>query len=293
MTTAPPTLVTLQANLVKYLHTVNLGIVGDMKHVSTGGYHIGAQDLRSHGQGGDYSLQLAKDKVSHNYSCAIDIGGTPAQLMTLGTKLYDALVAKDGRVYGRIRGFNGPWHGQSIDRRFDSARGNSVTASSDRNHIHIEFYRAMILDQNVMTGLYSVLSGGGQPSNPAQPSKPAEPAPPVVAPTPPPIPEDDMANVPQDEWENAYQRISFIATPGQYKTIVDEQGAVYAQGASGWAHVSAEMYPLLLSGGWYAPSSGQKVSNQVRDFLFKLDGAPTALADAQAAEAVAAAAPTV
>lgn len=174
MTSAPGTLQALQANLTAHLGTTNLGIVGDAAHVATGGYHIGAASLRANGMSGDYSLHYPADQVTHDYACAVDIGGTPDLLMTLGNRIVNALVSHDPRVYGRIRGVNSPWGGQGIDRRYDSAEGGEVESSDDRNHIHIEVYRTLVLEQATMDGLFSVLSEGGVAPAPPAPPAPAQ-----------------------------------------------------------------------------------------------------------------------
>lgn len=190
MTTAPATLVALQKKLVKNLGTTNLGIVGDASHVRSGGYHIGAKSLRNAGMSGDYSLEYALDKNSTtDYACAIDIGGSSAKLQQLGSRLVTALKNKDARVYGKIRGTNAPWGGDNIDRRYDCESPTSKTddntqVSSDRNHIHIEFYRTLILEQSVMDGLYDVLAGVPAKSTP----KPAPKPTPKPAPKPVPKP---------------------------------------------------------------------------------------------------------
>lgn len=165
MTNAPSTLVNLQNRLVTNLHTVNSGIVGDDAHVATGGYHIGATTLRRNGMGNDYSLYYAIDKnATHDWACAIDIGGTPEKLMTIGNRIVHALKNHDRRVYGRIRAVNAPFDGVSIDRRLDdesptTSTDDNVQASSDRGHIHVEFYRTLVLNQKVMDDFYDVCAG--------------------------------------------------------------------------------------------------------------------------------------
>lgn len=165
MTVAPPTLTDLQARLTKELHTVNLGIVGDASHVRTGGYHIGAKSLRAAGMSNDYSLQFALDRqATSDYACAIDIGGTPTLLMTLGSRIVHALKSQDPRVYGKVRGVNAPFDGVTIDRRYDLEDPNTklddnIQDSSDRGHIHLEVYRTLVLDKDVMDGIFSVLAG--------------------------------------------------------------------------------------------------------------------------------------
>jgi hypothetical protein len=173
MTTAPSTLIALQDKLVSNLHTKNLGIVGDASHVASGGYHIGAKTLRRNGMSNDYSLEFALDRdATHDYACAIDIGGSASQLMTLGNRLVHALKNHDPRVYRRIRGVNAPFDGVSADRRYDTENPNTSSddntqSSSDRGHIHVEIYRTLVLKQSVMDGLYSVLAGRSPAPTPA------------------------------------------------------------------------------------------------------------------------------
>lgn len=168
MTFAPQTLVDLQARCSRELGTTNLGIVGDATHVATGGYHIGAKTLRANGMSGDYSLEFAPDHAdTSDRSCAIDLGGTPGLLMTLGNRLVHALKNRDPRVYKRIRATNAPFDGVSEDRRYDcedpsTPADDNCQVSSDRNHIHIEFYRTLITSQDVMDGLFDVLAGNGE-----------------------------------------------------------------------------------------------------------------------------------
>jgi hypothetical protein len=178
MTTAPATLIDIQNRLTKNLHTVNLGIVGDDRHKETGGYHIGAATLRAAGMSGDYSLQYALDRAAtHDFACAFDIGGTPAQLMEIGDRIVHALMTKDPRVYRRIRAVNSPFDNVTIDRRYDIEDPNNTSddncqASEDRGHIHIEVYRSLVLSQGVIDDLYAVLSGapaqGDDEMTPAQ-----------------------------------------------------------------------------------------------------------------------------
>lgn len=179
MTTAPSTLVALQKKLVTNLHTTNLGIVGDASHVATGGYHIGAHSLRNAGMSGDYSLEYALDRnATHDYACAIDIGGSSDLLMKLGNRIVSALRNHDPRVYGKVRAVNAPWGGVTADRRWDAespttTRDDNVQSSSDRGHIHLEVYRTLVLKQSVMDGIYNVFAGVVAPKpTPAPAPKP-------------------------------------------------------------------------------------------------------------------------
>jgi len=165
MTVAPSTLVGLQDRMVANLGTVNLGIVGDAEHVASGGYHIGAKTLRANGMSNDYSLEFAKDRAdTSDRACAIDIGSTPAKLMEIGNRIKRALENKDPRVYNKVRAVNAPFDGDSIDRRYDTEdptvdTDSNCQASDDRDHVHVEFYRTVVLDQAVMDGFYDVIAG--------------------------------------------------------------------------------------------------------------------------------------
>jgi hypothetical protein len=168
MTSAPQTLVAFQAKCTQRLGTVNLGISGDAPHIRTGGYHIGAASLRAAGMGDDYSLQYPADRnATHDWACAADLGGTPTQLMLLGNRIVHALMNKDPRVYGRIRAVNSPFDSITIDRRYDLEDPNNTSddncqASDDRGHIHIEIYRTLILNPQVIDDLFAVLAGDAQ-----------------------------------------------------------------------------------------------------------------------------------
>lgn len=164
MTIAPATLIELQNKLVNNLHTVNLGIVGDASHVATGGYHIGALSLRNAGMYNDYSLQFPLDReATHDYACAIDIGGPSDLLMKLGNRIVNALRTHDPRVHRRVRAVNAPWGGVSVDRRWDAESPNTTTddniqSSKDQGHIHLEVYRTLVTQQTVVDGIYSVFA---------------------------------------------------------------------------------------------------------------------------------------
>lgn len=177
MTVAPGTLINLQYKLETYHNLINLGITGDDRHVATGGYHIGAATLRNNGMSGDYSLEFAADRVTHDYACAVDIGGRPDQLMNVGNRIVHALKNHDPRVYGRVRGVNAPFDGVSIDRRLDdesptTSADDNVQSSDDRGHIHIEIYRSLVTNQTVINDLYNVLIGAGTSGAPAPAPKP-------------------------------------------------------------------------------------------------------------------------
>lgn len=178
MTFAPQTLVDLQDKLVKNLHTINLGIVGDATHIASGGYHIGATSLRRNGMSGDYSLQYPVDsRAEDDRACAIDIGGTPQQLMTLGNRIVHALEHYDPRVYGKVRAVNAAFDGQNIDRRYDcenpgTKADDNIQFSSDRNHLHLEIYRTLVSHSAVVDGIYAVMAGEPLTPAPLDPNDP-------------------------------------------------------------------------------------------------------------------------
>lgn len=165
MTTAPPTLVAFQARMSKELGTTNLGIVGDQAHVEEGGYHIGATSLRKAGMFNDYSLEFPMDYNSKtDYACAADIGGSASLQMKLGTRIVKALKARDPRVYGYIRAVNAPFNGISIDRRYDCENpatplDDNIQSNSDRNHIHVEWYRTVVNKSEIFDGIFDVFAG--------------------------------------------------------------------------------------------------------------------------------------
>lgn len=196
MTSAPTTLNGLHARLTNKLGTVNLGTVGDDRHVRSGGYHIGAQSLRRNGMAGDYSLEFALDnQVSHDFACAVDLGGPTSLQEKLADRLVNALKAYDPRVYGKVRGLNGPFGGGSWNRRYDcesptTKKDDNTQSTSDQGHIHIEIYRSLVTEQRVIDGLFSVLAGepahstegGGHPIPQGKKIWQGQPVPKLIAP---------------------------------------------------------------------------------------------------------------
>jgi hypothetical protein len=147
MTYAPQTLTKLGAYWTSK-GGVNLGIVGDLFHVT--GYHLGRDRIYGpHGKGGeDYSVQHPRDKAGlTNAASAIDLGkvdGTYTGLQEFsrwlvkqcqssapGTRdIREVIYSPDGSQVQR-------WSG--IDGNIHTGAGNGD--ASHRTHTHISYFR--------------------------------------------------------------------------------------------------------------------------------------------------------
>jgi hypothetical protein len=131
--------------VLRYLNTqgapwASLGLVGDSEHVSTGGYHVGRDDLAAHGRlGYDYSVvESPRDRNPTNAAAAVDITGASwwhpftlwlvqqAQAGTPGTEdIREIIYTPDGRTVSR-------WDRLGIRNTGDD---------SHLYHTHVSFFR--------------------------------------------------------------------------------------------------------------------------------------------------------
>jgi hypothetical protein len=132
-------------DVVRYLETrgaplASLGIVGDEAHVSTGGYHVGRDDLAAHGRlGYDYSVvESPRDHHPTNAASALDFGGTswwrPLTLWLVSQ------AAANAPGTGDIREIIYTPDGETV-HRFDRLGVRSTGDDSHLYHTHISFFR--------------------------------------------------------------------------------------------------------------------------------------------------------
>jgi hypothetical protein len=147
MTFAPKPLTDLATFVVKH-GAVNLGVVGDTKHVAKGfSYHLGSDDLQTNAS----SAELPRDKAGLSKAAsAIDIGkvgGNLAGLQTMSKWLVaeclagapdthdirEIIFSADGAIVSRWDGKDGS---PGIVRT-----GPSQGDDTHRSHTHISFFR--------------------------------------------------------------------------------------------------------------------------------------------------------
>lgn len=166
-TLAPPNLNRMYAILDPYIKSLRRGgIVGDTRHVAGGGYHISRNDLRSHGQGGDYSIQAPADKRgSGNYAAAIDLTMSDSEMVTVSRRLKAACEKNDDRIEP-IREFIGTINNQTVCgfNRYRTGRAtgfypSDYSESSHLWHVHVSFFRAYCNDLNSIKGVAEVIAG--------------------------------------------------------------------------------------------------------------------------------------
>lgn len=138
----------------------DIGIDPDPSHLSSGGYHCGALDLRSINAVGndDYSIRQPRDRNQYNYDVAHGINyasamdypddwpkGGRAAWIRFNNILRAQLGAKDPMLRA-IRGINYTPDG-TIKRRFDCLTGSEYSSTDTVTwHTHIEWWRDTIND---------------------------------------------------------------------------------------------------------------------------------------------------
>jgi len=163
-TLAPEALRWLGAEWAAAIDTaVCSGIVGDQRHVATGGYHVSREDLRAAGMAGDYSIaQFAADLVGPpNLAAAIDMTMSPGAMRLVTGRLAAAWRVGDQRL-AHVRGFNGTLDSRSA-RRWDRCNPNpddTDDATDDHLwHVHLEVHRAWADDMDTARAILAVVTG--------------------------------------------------------------------------------------------------------------------------------------
>lgn len=149
-----------------------VGIVGNAAHISSGGYHVGADDLTAAGRvGRDYSVvESSRDRTGlSNAASALDIGdftadlgGRRVTLRSLSAAIVDACRRGDPRTRD-VREVIWSPDGTAVTR-WDRLGIRSGGDSSHRWHTHISFFRdsegRRARPDNFLGLLTSIIDGG-------------------------------------------------------------------------------------------------------------------------------------
>lgn len=152
MTTAPTDLGTFRTGTVIPLTGLqgnDVGIAPDASHLSSGGYHVGCEDIQAISKWNtDYSTRQARDRLDGtNVSSALDIGddwprGGRAAWLRFNNLLVGRLRAADPAL-AALRATNFSPDG-STRKRYDSfnpSQGVIDSTDSVTIHTHLEFWR--------------------------------------------------------------------------------------------------------------------------------------------------------
>lgn len=140
------------------------GIVGDLAHRLEGGYHISRQDQSRL----NYSVaQYVKDQQGPaDAASAVDMTMNQASMILVTKRLARAVAARDPRVFGKIRAFNGTTNGSRAIRvecyEYGPSRGKSgvyVATPDHLWHVHLEIHRAYVNDWRILKGILDVILG--------------------------------------------------------------------------------------------------------------------------------------
>lgn len=213
-TIAPNALYGMYSLLAPYLPTLKRGgVVGDLAHIRTGGYHISREDLVRNGMGGDYSVQAPADKRGPaNAATAIDLTLSASEMKLVTARLRAACTPDQAGDYDDriepLREFIGTLDGRNVCgyNRYRTGRAvgwypSGYSDGSHTWHCHLSFFRAYGDDKNAVAGVAEVVAG-------LRPGAlgwrdPSEPAKPVVTPPKPvvtaPKPSAPSTSPPKDE----------------------------------------------------------------------------------------------
>lgn len=137
------------------------GIVGDLAHRASGGYHISREDQPA----SNYSIaDFSDDREGRSdWASAVDMTMDRESMILVTKRLAAAWAVRDPRL-DAVRGFNGTLDGTSA-RRWDAAYDTptATTWSDDTHlwHIHLEIFRRFADDMSVMPGILAVVLGHG------------------------------------------------------------------------------------------------------------------------------------
>lgn len=169
-----------------YSSAVLSGIVPDSRHLANGGYHCSVEDLRAHGNAGDYSNVRPDDKnFNPKYAAALDVTMSKTDMIRHYKRFY--AVFKDA-TDPRRKYFNATntWPGAGDAVRLDFVTGKVSRASDDHKwHVHDELKRRYLLDPKAARAKLSVASGESKAAWIAREETPAKPG--SGAPKPAPV----------------------------------------------------------------------------------------------------------
>lgn len=135
------------------------GILGDAAHFAHGGYHVPRQSCPS----GDYSVQLAKDKLGKaDCASALDVSLPPDLMQACTRRLVAAAKAHDPRL-AAVREFCGTLDGkQTFPWQLTPTDGGEGVGTWDDSHlwhIHLSILREYADDEAVLLPIADVFAG--------------------------------------------------------------------------------------------------------------------------------------
>jgi hypothetical protein len=144
-----------------YPSAVFSGIVGDVSHQLSGGYHISIQDNSSD----NYSVTRPDDKAPpgtwpRNLASAIDMSMNPSDMALCSGRLWGVWNDTTDPRHKYINGFNGWFNDGGPAKRYDFVTQGISTSSSDHKwHVHLEIRRRYAIDNIAANAILSILRG--------------------------------------------------------------------------------------------------------------------------------------
>lgn len=149
------------------------GIVGDLDHRESGGYHISREDQPA----SNYSVQLPEDRAGgSSWASAVDMSMSAEQMkLVTGRLLASAKDETDLRL-NYVREFYGTLDGETVVG-YDTYYGTPATSDDSHLwHVHISFLRAHADDPAAMAAVLSVITAAPRGDDMEQADKLAYPS---------------------------------------------------------------------------------------------------------------------
>lgn len=133
------------------------GIVGDARHMKTGGYHLGRAFQPS---SSNYSVVRPDDKLGpDNAAAAIDMTMSHPDMITCTNRLVAAYTNLQDPRRKYLNAFNGTQDGKTA-RRWDIYARKTKSATQDHTeHVHMEIRRKYVDSAVAMKAILSILRG--------------------------------------------------------------------------------------------------------------------------------------
>jgi hypothetical protein len=133
------------------------GIVGDLAHRKSGGYHISRQDQPST----NYSVADCPpdSRGAADHASAVDMSMLPRDMVLVYGRLYASWADRNDPRLDHCRGINGTRDGKTA-MRVDCQFHRTESATSDHLwHVHLEVLRQYNNDMTTMNDILSVIVG--------------------------------------------------------------------------------------------------------------------------------------
>jgi hypothetical protein len=161
-----------------YKSAVLSGIKPDPRHLDNGGFHCSIDDLKAHGNGGDYSNTRPSDHgFNPKYGAAFDVSMSKADMIKAYGRIH-AVWADHSDPRRRYVNAINCWDGSGDAVRLDFDKNTATRASNDHTwHDHGEVHREYVRDAKALRAVVSIFKGESKAAWIAREERPTESTP--------------------------------------------------------------------------------------------------------------------